>query len=151
MFSSEHHIRTFQMGILGKGGTVSPCFKSPPFFLLYITSRYAYMEHTLLTTHYNFSVLNFKLGMMTNYPLDWMFFFCTRATISPSCWVWKLSNVACPLNLGHSASFLMRSDWLEKKVDQWLCIRKEALGTRLMPTNTMVRCYIITNKSVLHF
>ena len=90
----------------------------------------------------------------TNYPLAWMFFFCTLATAFPtsycmktvcSCWVWKLSNDACPLNLVPSASFLTQSDWLEKKSDQSFCVRKEALGTQLMPTKTMVRPYVICN------
>ena len=108
----------------------------------------------LLTTHSNFSVLNFKLGVETNYPLAWMFF-RTLATAFPTsyhmktdffCWVCKLSNDACPLYcVSSSASFLMQSDWLEKKADQLLCVRKEALGTRLMPTKTMVRCCIIGN------
>ena len=78
----------------------------------------------------------------------WMFFFHTLATASPtsyhiktvcSCWVLKPSINACLLNLVPSASFLTQSDWLEKKADQLLCICKEALGTRLMPTKTMVR------------
>ena len=29
-FSREHHIRTFQLGVLGGGGTASPRCKSPP-------------------------------------------------------------------------------------------------------------------------
>ena len=54
----------------------------------------------------------------------WMFFFHTLATAFPtnyliktacSCWVWKASNNACLLNLLPSASFVMQSDWLEKK------------------------------------
>ena len=107
-----------------------------------------------MTTHSNFSVLNFKLGVQTNYPLAWMFFFRTLATAFPtsyrmktvcSCWVWKLSNDACPLNLVPSASFLTQSDWLEMTADQSLCIKKKALGTKLMPTKTMVRPYVIGN------
>ena len=106
----------------------------------------------LLTTYSNFNVLNFKLGVLTYYPLAWMFFFRILSTAFPTsycmknvcpCWVWKLSNVACPLNLVSSASFLMQSDWLQKKADQSLCVRKEALGTRLMPTEIMVRRYVI--------
>ena len=62
-----------------------------------------------------------------------------------SCWVWKLSNDACPLNLVPSASFLTQCDWLEKKTAQSLCVRKEALGARMMPTKTMVRHYVIGN------
>ena len=41
-----------------------------------------------------------------------------------------------PTQLRSRASFLTQSDWLEKKADQSLCIRKEALGTRLIPTKT---------------
>ena len=44
-----------------------------------------------------------------------------------------------------SAFFLTQSDWLEKQVNQLLCVRKEALGTSLMPTNTMVRRCVIAN------
>ena len=77
-----------------------------------------------------------------------MFFFYTLANAFPtsyhiktvcSCWVLKPCNNACLLNLADSASFLTQSDWLEKKVGQLLCIRKEALGGRLIPTKTMVR------------
>ena len=48
--------------------------------------------------------LTSKLGVPTNYPLAWMFFFHTLATAFPtsyqmkdvcSCWVWKVSNDAC--------------------------------------------------------
>ena len=79
----------------------------------------------------------------TNCPFAWMFFFRTLATAFPttyhmktdcSCRVWKLSNDACPLKLVPSASFLTQRDKLEKKADQSLCIRKEALGMRLMTT-----------------
>ena len=74
-----------------------------------------------------------------------MFFFYTLANAFPtsyhiktvcSCWVLKPCNNACLLNLADSASFLTQSDWLEKKVGQLLCIRKEALGGRLIPTKT---------------
>ena len=97
----------------------------------------------MLTIHSNFSVINLKLT--SNYPLAWMFF-CTLATAFPtsyhmktvfSCWGWKLSNDACPLNLAPNSSFLMQSKWLEKKANQSICIRKEALGTRLIPTKTI--------------
>ena len=78
----------------------------------------------------------------------WMFFFCTLANAFPtsyhintvcSSWVLKPSNNACLLNLVPSASFLTQTNWLEKKADQSLCIRKEALETRLIPTKTMLR------------
>ena len=39
----------------------------------------------------------------------------------------------------------MQSNSLEKKADQLLCVRKEALGTRLMPKKTMVRRCVIGN------
>ena len=133
------------------GRAMSPSCKStlpsqpiPPSILLCITFRSAYMKHLFcwqlilillyLTTHANSSVPNFKLGMQTNYPLVWMFFFTTLATAFPtsyhinavcSCWVWKFSNDSCPLNLVPSVSFLTQGDWLEKKADQLLCIRKE--------------------------
>ena len=78
----------------------------------------------------------------------WMFFFYTPASAFPtsyhmktvcSCWVLKPSNNACLLNLVHRASFLTQSDWLEEKVGQLLCIRKEALEATLIPTKNMVR------------
>ena len=84
-----------------------------------------------------------RFWAQTNCPFAWMFFFRTLATAFPttyhmktdcSCRVWKLSNDACPLKLVPSASFLMQRDKLEKKADQSLCIRKEALGMRLMTT-----------------
>ena len=77
-----------------------------------------------------------------------MFFFHTLAAAFPtsyhiktgcSRWVWKPSNNACLLKLPPSAPFLTQSDCFEKKTDQSLCVRKEALGTMLMPTKTMVR------------
>ena len=87
----------------GVGGAASPltlfCYVSLQIRL--------YETPFLLTTHSNFSVLDFKLGVETNYPLAWMFFLHTLATAFPtsyrlktvcSCWVWKLSNDACPLN-----------------------------------------------------
>ena len=142
-------IQTLQLGGLG-GGAVSSLH-----FAIYITSRFTFMKQLfLLTTHSNFSVLNFKLGLQTSYPLAWMLFFRTLATAFLtsyrmkticSCWVWKLSSDACQLNLVSSASFLTQSDWFEKKVDQLLCIRKVVLGIRLMPTKTMIKHYIISN------
>ena len=44
-----------------------------------------------------------------------------------------------PTQLRSQCSFLTQSNWLGKKANQSLCIRKDALGTRLMPTKTMVR------------
>ena len=43
-----------------------------------------YETHFLLTTHTNFSVLNFKLGVQANYPLARVFFFHTLATAFPT-------------------------------------------------------------------
>ena len=91
---------------------------SSPNFAIYI--------YILLTTRSTFSVLNFKLRMQTNYPLVWMFLFHILASAFPtsyhmktvcSCWVWKLSYDTCPLNVVLSASFLLQSDWLEKKAN----------------------------------
>ena len=88
----------------------------PPLcWYIYITSRFACMKYLfLLTTHSNFSVLDFILGVKTNYPLAWVSFFCTLATAFPtsyhmktvcSCWVWKLSNDSCSLNHVPSALY----------------------------------------------
>ena len=44
-----------------------------------------------------------------------------------------------PTQLRSQCSFLMQSNWLGKKADQSLCIRKDALRPRLMRTKTMVR------------
>ena len=138
-------IQEFNLGAGWVWGGIRPCCK-PPYFAIYHFYIRLY-KTTLLTTYSNFSVLNFKLGVQTNCPLAWMFFFRTLATAFPTSylmksvcsWVWKLSYDAFPRNLVTSASFLTQSDWLEKKADQSLCVRKEALGTRLMPMKTMVR------------
>ena len=139
----------------GRGAPKTPAARPPPYFAIYhFYIGLLYETPFLLTTHSKFSVLNFKLGVQTYYPLSWMFFFHTLATVFPtschmktvcSCWVWKLSNDACSLNLVPSVSFLTQRDWLEKKADQSIFVRKEALGTRLMPTKPMVRCYVISN------
>ena len=111
----------------------------PPSLFYYIWLLDLLIWHTFFVDYSNFSALNFKLGVQTNYPLAWMFFFCDLATALSTCWVWTqqwcMPTQPCP-----SASFLMQSNWLEKKADQLLCIRKEALGTRLMFTKAMVRC-----------
>ena len=119
------------------GGSVRPHCKPP--ILLFITSRFAYMKHLFC----------WQLILVFLYLTSaWMFFFRTLATGFPtsyrmkavcSCWVWKLSNDACLLNLVPIAFFLTQSDWLEKKADQSLYVRKEALTTRFMPIKTMVR------------
>ena len=44
----------------------------------------------LLTTHFNFFVLNFKLGVQANYPLAWMFVFHTLAAAFPASYRWNL-------------------------------------------------------------
>ena len=93
---------------------------------LYLTSAYFSLNVLLLHSSYCFP---YFYRMKTVY----------------SCWVWKLSNDACPLNLVPSGSFLTQSDWLDKKADQLLCIRKEALGTRFTPTKIMVWRYVINN------
>ena len=86
----------------------------------------------LLTTHSNFSVLNFELGVQTSFGLIVLLLYSSYCFPyflpykNCSFWVWKLSNDACTLNLVPSASFLMQSYWLEKKTDQLLFIRKEA-------------------------
>ena len=101
----------------GGGGAVRPCCK--PLFC-YISLLHSLIQNTFFVDNYsNFSVFNFKLEVQTNYPLAWMFFFCTLATAFPtsyrmktcSCWVWKLSYDACPLSLVTNASFLTQSDW----------------------------------------
>ena len=84
----------------GCGGVSAP----PPLF------SYTSLLDSLLTTHSNFSVLNFKLGRQANFPFAWMFFFRTLAAAFPtsylmkavcSCWVWKLRSNACPLCIMH--------------------------------------------------
>ena len=88
----------------GRGRAVSP----PPPILLYITSRIAHMEY-LFCWQLILIFLCFKLGVQTKHALAWMFF-CTLATAFStshcletvcSCWVWKLTNDVCPLNLEH--------------------------------------------------
>ena len=68
-----------------------------------------------------------------------MFFFYTLDNAFPTCHHIKTifsgsglkpTNNACLLNLVHSASFPTQGNWLEKKANQSLCIRKEALGIR---------------------
>ena len=134
----------FWWGRGGREGAVRPAVSFVPIFL-YITSRFAYMEH----------LFYWQLVLIFLYLTSaWMFFYHALATAFTTschtktvccCWVWKLSNDACPLNLIPSASFLTQSDWLEKKNNQSFCIRKETLGTRLMPTKTMVRWQVISN------
>ena len=89
----------------GLGGVSARC-NPPPAPLFSYTS----LLDSLLTTHSNFSVLNFKLGRQTNFPFAWMFFFRTLAAAFPtsylmkavcSCWVWKLRSNACPLCIMH--------------------------------------------------
>ena len=122
----------------GRGRAVSP----PPPILLYITSRIAHMEY-LFCWQLILIFLCFKLGVQTKHALAWMFF-CTLAT--------AFSTSHCMKTVCSSTyQWCMptqpwtQSDWLEKKADQLLCLREEALGTRLMTTKTMVRCYVIGN------
>ena len=97
----------------------------------------------------NLTSLNFKLGVQANYPLTWMFFLALATAYPINANFSKIQHFVI------SASFILQSDWLEKKAYQLLCLRKEALGMRLMPTKTMVRhCYwqcINVFKSILHF
>ena len=97
----------------------------------------------------NLTSLNFKLGVQANYPLAWMFFLALATAYPINANFSKIQHFVI------SASFILQSDWLEKKAYQLLCLRKEALGMRLMPTKTMVRhCYwqcINVFKSILHF
>ena len=112
------------------GVVASPCCKLPPIpsplILLHIISRFSYMKH-LVFWQLILIFLFFKLIVQAHYPLAWMFFFHTLTTVFSnsyliktlcSCWVWKLSNDACLLNLIPTAPFLMQSDWLEKKANQ---------------------------------
>ena len=134
-------MRTLKLGGLGRSVSPPSPAPPPPPILAYITSRYAYMK--LLFCWQLIPIFLYKLGVQANYPLAWIFFFRTLATAFPTsycmknicfCWVWKSSNDVCPLNQIRSASFLTGSDWLKKKTDQLLCVRKEALRTRLKPT-----------------
>ena len=128
----------------GEGSyNVRPCYKLP----LYPTSSlfcYISLLHSL-NMKYLFCWQLILLFVYLTSALK--FFFCSPANVVTtsyhiktfcSCWVLRPSNNACLLNLVSTASFLTQSDWLEKKADQSLCFRKEALGTRLIPTNTMV-------------
>ena len=92
----------------------------------------------LLTIYSNFSGFHFSVNVLLPYSSYCFPYFYRMKTVC-SCWVWKLSKDACPINLVSSASFLTQSDWLKKKASQSLCVRKTALGTKLMPTKTMVR------------
>ena len=104
--SSHVSITNFAAG--GFGGAVSPCCKllpSPP-ILLYITSRFGYIKH--LFCWQLISVLNFKLGLQTSYPLARMFIFRTLATAFPTSYHMKtvlveLENSA--MMHAHSSSF----------------------------------------------
>ena len=122
----------------------SPCDRNFAAGGVYHFQIRLYETRFLLTTHSSFSALDFKLGVKTNYPLTWMFFFCTLSTafltsyhlkIVCSCWVWKLSNHACPLNSVPSALYpstfanlhsLWRIEFFMKDVAWWLatCARK---------------------------
>ena len=75
----------------GGGGAVSPRI------LLYITSI-CYLSLSL-TTHSNFSVLNFKLGVQASYLLVQMFFFCTLATAFPTSYRMESNNTVFEMTL----------------------------------------------------
>ena len=143
-------------GVLREGCTVSPSSKTSSLFCyISLLHRLVIWNNFFLTTHSKFSVLNFKLKVQTYYPLSWMFFFHTVATVFPtsshmktvcSCRVWKLRCMSTePCSPVLTASFGMQNNWLEKKADQSLCVRKEALGLMLMSIMPMIRCYIIGN------
>ena len=106
------------------------------FFIIYIYIYIIYIQGII--QEFNSNTLWCEL-----YSLPYSSYYRIKTVCS--CWVWKLSNDACPLNLVPSASFLTQCDWLEKKTAQSLCVRKEALGARMMPTKTMVRHYVIGN------
>ena len=71
------------MGILQLGG-FGACKSPLSYFATYHSKIRLYETLFLLTTHSNFSVLNFKLGVQTNYPLARMFFFRTLAAAFPT-------------------------------------------------------------------
>ena len=102
------------------GGVQAPAVSPPsPLFCYISLLDWLIWKPFLLITHSNFSVLNFKLGIQTNYPLAQMFFFHTLTAAFPSsygmkticsCWVWKLSSDACLLCVKH---FIIQSALLD--------------------------------------
>ena len=100
----------------GGGGAVSPrCKPSPLFCYILLLDLLIWDTFFVNLFRMNSHLLNLQLGGQTNYPLTWIFFFCTLATAFPtsyhmktvfSFWVWKLSNDACSSNLIAIASFL---------------------------------------------
>ena len=127
--SHEHHLvmRTLHLGCFGEGAMVSPLL-----LFSYITSRFAYMKHLfcwqfILIFLYLLQImsadkLSFGLNVLLLYSSYCFPYFLLYENCS--CWVWKLSIVASPLNLIPSAFFITQSDWLEKKADHFMSIIK---------------------------
>ena len=126
--SHERHLvmRTLQLRGFGDGGAVSPL---SPYLT---TSRFAYMKHLfcwqfILIFLYLLQImsadkLSFGLNVLLLYSSYCFPYFLLYENCS--CWVWKLSIVASPLNLIPSAFFITQSDWLEKKADHFMSIIK---------------------------
>ena len=79
-------MRTVQLGGLAGERCKPP---PPPPILLYITSRFAYMK-PLFCWQLILIFLYLTLGVETNYPLAWMFYFHTLATAFPSSYHLKI-------------------------------------------------------------
>ena len=90
----------------------------PP-ILLCIISRFASRKHLFC----------WQLVLILPYSSYCFSYFLSYENCSR--WVSKLSNDACPLNLVPNASFLMQSNWLEKRANQY---------SAMIPTKTVVRC-----------
>ena len=112
------------------GGREGGCWNHPPppptYFAIYHFWIRLYETPFLMTTHFNFSALRFKLGMQTNYPLAWMFFFHTLATAFPTSYRIKtvLVEFESPVMMhAHSTSFsvLPNADH-DKMLHYWQCI-----------------------------
>ena len=122
-------------------GAVNPHHHHPSIHHLQFSYNFQirlYKTPFLLATLFNFSVLNFKLGVQRNYPLavgtlNYLFFLSLK------------TQQWCRPTQPRSQCFLMQSNWLEKTANQLLCVGKEALGMRFMPTKSMVRRYVIDN------
>ena len=128
----------------GRGAPKTPAARPPPYFAIYhFYIGLLYETPFLLTTHSKFSVLNFKLGVQTYYPLSWMFFFHTLATVFPTSCQMK-TVCSCRVSKLRCMSTEPCSP-VPTQSDQSLCVRKEALGLMLMSIMPMIRCYIIGN------
>ena len=91
--------------------------------LLYKTSRFSYIKHKtsfLLTTHSNISVLNFKLGVQTNYPLASVFSFCTLPNAFPTSYHMK-TKLFVLVEYENSAVMHIHSIWFSMLPNaEWL-------------------------------